>query len=65
MSAHSELNKVLEEVIQLTQASYNEYSTLEPNSAEQLVCRGQLLAYNSILELFSRANTQKLAAGAS
>lgn len=54
-------NKVLDQVLKLTERVVNEYNAAQPDSPNRYVCRGKLLALSEVIGYFSGVDVKAFA----
>ena len=59
----SNFNTVLEQVLNFTQATYDEFAAANEGTVEHHIIRGKLLALNQVIEFFRSVDEKGLAPG--
>ena len=60
----SNFNTVLEQVLNLTQATHDEFAAVNEGTVEHHIIRGKLLALNQVIEFFRSVDEKRVATGA-
>lgn len=60
----SDFNKVLAQVLNLTQETCDEFNAIQMDTAAWYLCRGKLMALNQVIEFFSTIGTKAFGASA-
>ena len=60
----SDFNKILAQVLKLTQDTCDEFAAIQMDTAEWYLCRGKLVALNQVIGFFSRIDAKAFGARA-
>jgi len=60
----SDLNKVLAQVLNLTQQACDEFAAIQTDTVDWYLCRGKLIALNQVIGFFSSIDAKSFGARA-